>query len=61
MTLMLGDKREAQTAGERQVLMKDFKMEGILADEKALRNSTYKLLHCCKNERKNSLITTKAS
>lgn len=29
LTLMLGDKREAQTAGVRQVLMKDFKMEGI--------------------------------
>lgn len=29
LTLMLGDKQEAQTAGEREVLMKDFKKEGI--------------------------------
>lgn len=29
LTLMLGDKREAQTARERGVLMKDYKMEGI--------------------------------
>lgn len=29
LTLILGDKKEAQTAGEREVLMKDFKMEGI--------------------------------
>lgn len=31
MTLMLGDKREAPTAGEREVLLKDVSMEGIYA------------------------------
>lgn len=31
MTLMLGDKREAPTAGEREVLLKDVSMEGIHA------------------------------
>lgn len=29
LTLMLGAKREAQTVREREVLMKDFKMDGI--------------------------------
>lgn len=29
LTLMLGDKRVAQTAGEREVLVKDFRIHGI--------------------------------